>query len=302
MEAAATDGNDGADGRDAAEGTDAAETPSPKEAAEALMTQATELAKKGEYDTARTLAHKALSVDPKAEGVGDLMASITVEETGEKQLAESSAAAKKKDWATSFAAAQVGLDKATKSKAAPKLETALRIAQTQLATSARKLGDREMRRKRYKQAVAAYKGGLVYDTDNSKLKSGLTRARRKLKAEEPTAAKPDTPVKPDKKPDKKPDVNPKKKKGVAAAKELLKQAIKEKRSSNLGKAKSLLRQCLKAHGGMSLCHSELAVILYSGGQRCAAIKHMRRYLAISPGGSKAPMFKRLIEQVEPGCM
>ena len=86
------------------------------------------------------------------------------------------------------------------------------------------------------------------------------------------------------------------------AKQLEAEAKAAKRASNLPLAEKLYAKCLAVHPGMASCRADLAVLLMVRGQRCPALKHMRRYVKSRPGSSKSAQFKRLIEQFEPQCL
>ena len=248
--------------------------------AKALMGQATQSFKRDDFDKARDLVEQAQKLDPKVEGASGLLEKIGLEESAAAQLARARKAAKQEQWKTVWAASIQGLKLGT-TGSAPALRTLKTRAKKPLAKAAVDRGDQLLASKSYKDAITAYRKALAYDGANGQAKKGKRKAEKALKEASAPKAQPG---------DK-----------LAAAKQALAEGKAAKRASNLSLAKAKFTDCLKLHAGMAECREQLAVILMAQGSRCAAIKHMRRYVRARPGGSKTPQFKRLIEQFEPTC-
>lgn len=204
--------------------------------------------------------------------------------TAQVHLKRARTAARKNQWATVWSAANAGL--ASGSRPFEKALRALkRRAGRQLAAAPIRRGDASLARAKpnYRRALAAYRTALMFEPTNRAARAGKKKAEAGLKAEKP----PRTGGQPASKLDQ--------------AKALEARAKAAKYAGNMGSASKLYAQCLKVHSGMSSCRTGLIPILMARGKPCSALRHIRRHLKARPGGSKAPMYRRLLEMYEPQC-
>jgi pSer/pThr/pTyr-binding forkhead associated (FHA) protein len=282
--------------------------PDPKSQAVALLKAAKADIEAARYADARKNVNSALRLSPKLAGVDRILDTIAEEEAGEKAAKKARTAVAKKRWRDVWATTNAGLSDAPNSKVSQELATLRNRAARALVGGAVARGDKALRRKRYMAAMMAYRDALEYDNRNVRAKDGLKRAKElysgkttaavqtpkssevtaKPKATKPKITKPKTP-------------KPKTASKLERAKVFYDQARSAKRSGRLSDATALYKKCLSTHGGMASCRADLAIVLMAQGKKCSALRHMRSYVRLRPGGSKAAQFKRLIEQFEPQC-
>ncbi|MEC8022847.1 MAG: FHA domain-containing protein [Myxococcota bacterium] len=245
------------------------------------------------YAAARAKIGAALKVNPQVDGVDALLNRIAVEEAADQALASAKLALKKRNWKRAYSEAKDGLKLAPAKATASELKSVKLKATQVIVANALTRAERAFKNKRYASATTAYREALEYDKRSSQARAGLRKAKKKVAESKDNGRKGNKPTADSKKLSRESKLE--------QAKAFYEQARAAKRSGRLSEATALYKKCLSTHGGMASCRSELAIVLMAQGKKCTALRHMRSYVKLRPGGSKSAQFRRLIEQFEPQC-